>query len=67
MCYAHKLTATQREVVLKATLDEAVQRRVQDGAGDGTYPKYIESCINYYKCFKMMSELFYVDLKWYEM
>ena len=28
ICYTHKLTATRREVVLKAILDEAVQRRV---------------------------------------
>ena len=37
ICYAHKLTATQREVVSKSILDEVVHRRVQDGAGDGTY------------------------------
>ena len=51
MCYAHKLTATQRDVVLKAILDEAVQKRVQDKVGNGTYTQSIESCINYYKCF----------------
>ena len=51
MCYTHKLRATQREVVLKEILDEAVQKRVQNGLGDGTYMKSIESCINYYKCF----------------
>ena len=51
MCYDHKLSAIQREVVLKVILDEAVQKRVQDGLGNGTYKKNIESCINYYKCF----------------
>ena len=36
-CFAHSLAAKEREVVLNTILNEAVQRRVKDGVGEGTY------------------------------
>lgn len=36
-CYAHILTPAQRGVVLDAILREAVQKRVEDDEGKGTY------------------------------
>ena len=36
-CFAHSLTAKEREVVLNTILNEVVQRRVKDGVGEDTY------------------------------